>query len=664
MSEIARDAADTGSLALGLTYLILTWQLITLAIHYYKRILMVGFLIAIFPIVMTFYVLDKVGDGKSQSFTKWNKEFIVNVFIQSFHAIVYIFVVGTVYSAKDPSGMYDYVLVITGATFLFTGEEIVKKIFSQESPSVKSLASTAAGAMATAMAVKGVATAVTKPVTSTVGAVNRVRTASAQAKAAGVKLNVADKLGLFTATSAPNAGLRLDGAKAEMARIDADTSLSDAEKTAQKAEVTRVANAAAAVNNPQSRSAQELADAYRVLQQAKGTQIGDAVMNGSNMNLSQAQLDDMAAMQSEAAAMAAAGTDKVEIDRHLQMRLGYTLSGMSEEDQKRYKRMLLADMALRGAARYPNPKQSAHDEIEATMRELDAAAGSFVLGNQNGSKSDRRDLKDETHALAESYFGNGRYPTKQEKALARSVLVLQHRGAGVYSAEEYLDHLSRITSFEGAEGIDQEAAKKLVGTLDVDPEILQQAFATRLANDPHVKKTQSLEVKIKDALSHSGGEGDREGYYDDEVSPQELLSAMAIPGEKARAAKLQEIEDRIASARINANEVESSAISDVAADLLAEESAELEYNVLTEGELDTTTEYFEGHTREEYLEAQRRAKRNVVLSFIGGDIDTHDSLMEGMGFERKGDPTASYSDEYIRNQQAKNAHFYGDHPNK
>ena len=70
MSEIARDADETGSLALGLTYLILTWQLITLAIHYYKRILMVGFLITIFPIVMTFYVLDKVGDGKSQSFTK------------------------------------------------------------------------------------------------------------------------------------------------------------------------------------------------------------------------------------------------------------------------------------------------------------------------------------------------------------------------------------------------------------------------------------------------------------------------------------------------------------------------------------------------------------------------------------------------------------------
>lgn len=664
MSEIARDADETGSLALGLTYLILTWQLITLAIHYYKRILMVGFLISIFPIVMTFYVLDKVGDGKSQSFTKWNKEFIVNVFIQSFHAIVYIFVVGTIYSSKTPGGMYDYVLVITGATFLFTGEEIIKKIFSQESPSVKSLAATAAGAVAVAAAVKGTAKAVTAPVTGTVGAVNRIRTASAQAKAAGVKLNVADKLGLFTAASAPNAGLRLDGAKAEMARIDADTSLSEQEKADQKAEVTRVANAAAAVNNPQSRSAQELADAYRVLQQAKGTKIGDAVMNGSNMNLTQSQLDDMASIQSEAAAMAAAGTDKVEIDRHLQVRLGYTLAGMSEEDQKRYRRMLLADMALRGASRYPDPKQSAHDEIEATMRDLSNAAGSFVIGNQQGSKSDRRDLRDETHNLAESFFGNGRYPTKQEKALARSVLVLKHRGAGVYSAEEYLDHLSKITSFEGDDQIDQEAAKKLVATLDVDPEILQQAFATRLATDPHVKKTHSLETKINQALSHSGGEADREGYYDDEVSPQELLSVMGIASEKERAAKLQEIEDRIASARIAAGEEERTAISDIAADLLAEESADAGYNVLTEGELDTTTEYFEGHTRDEYLEAQRRAKRNVVLSIIGGSMDEHDELMEGMGFERKGDPTASYSEEYMRNQRARDAHFYGDNPNK
>ncbi len=665
MSEIARDADETGSLALGLTYLILTWQLITLAIHYYKRILMVGFLIAIFPIVMTFYVLDKVGDGKSQSFTKWNKEFIVNVFIQSFHAIVYIFVVGTIYSAKTPGGMYDYVLVITGATFLFTGEEIIKKIFSQESPSVKSLAATAAGAMAVATAVKGAAKAVTAPVTSTANAVNRVRTASAQAKAAGVKLNVADKLGLFTATSAPNAGLRLDGAQAEMARIDADTSLSDQEKADQKAEVTRVANAAAAVNNPQSRSAQELADAYRVLQQAKGTPIGDAVMNGSNMNLTQAQLDDMSAMQSEVAAMAAAGTDKVEIDRHLQLRLGYTLAGMSEEDQNRYRRMLLADMALRGASRYPNPKQSAHDEVEATMRELSGVAGSFAFGSKSAGKDERSDLRREATEFAKSmYLGKEGGPTDHEKDLARSVLIIKRRGAGVYDASEYMSHLNKIMEAEKDGTIDPEVAQKMISTLDVDPEVLRHALAARLQGDPSIAANKNTRTQAAAIVSEMAGDASREGYFDDEVSAHELLSAMSIEDESARNAKLQEIEDRIASARVAANEVESSAISDIAADLLAEESADVGYNVLTEGELDTTTEYFEGHTREEYLEAQRRAKRNVVLSFIGGSMDEHDSLMEGMGFERKGDPTASYSEEYIRNQQAKNAHFYGDHPNK
>ena len=651
MSEIARDADESGSLALGLTYLILTWQLITLAIHYYKRILMVGFLITIFPIVMTFYVLDKVGDGKSQSFTKWNKEFIVNVFIQSFHAIVYIFVVGTIYSAKSPSGMYDYVLVITGATFLFTGEEIIKKIFSQESPSVKSLAATAAGAMAVATAVKGAAKAVSAPVTGTVSAVNRVRSASAQA--------------LFTASSAPNAGLRLDGAQAEMARIDADTTLSDQEKADQKAEVTRVANAAAAVNNPQSRSAQELADAYRVLQQAKGTKIGDAVMNGSNMNLTQSQLDDMASIQSDVAAMAAAGTDKVEIDRQLKLRLGYTLNGMSEEDQTRYRRMLLADMALRGAARYQDPKQSAHDEIEATMRELSGVAGSFAFGSKSGGKDERSDLRREANEFAKSmYLGREGGPSDHEKDLARSVLIMKRRGAGVYDASEYMSHLNKILAAETDGSIDPEVAQKMISTLDVDPEVLRHALASRLQGDPSIAANKNTRTQAAAIVDEMTGDASREGFFDDEVSAHEVLSAMTIEDESARNAKLQEIEDRIAAARVASNGTERAAVSDLAADLLAEDSAEVGYNVLTEGEIDTTTEYFEGHTREEYLEAQRRAKRNVVLSFIGGDIDTHDSLMEGMGFERKGDPTASYSDAYIKNQQARNAHFYGDHPNK
>ena len=96
MAMIANDANQTRRLALSLAYIILTWQLITLILHYYKRLFMVGFLIAIFPLVAMFYALDKIGDGKSQAFDHWNKEFMLNVLIQSFHAVVYVFVCGSI----------------------------------------------------------------------------------------------------------------------------------------------------------------------------------------------------------------------------------------------------------------------------------------------------------------------------------------------------------------------------------------------------------------------------------------------------------------------------------------------------------------------------------------------------------------------------------------
>ena len=51
---IANDANESGKLAIAIVYLILTWQLTTLLVHYYKRVFMVGFLIAIFPLVAMF----------------------------------------------------------------------------------------------------------------------------------------------------------------------------------------------------------------------------------------------------------------------------------------------------------------------------------------------------------------------------------------------------------------------------------------------------------------------------------------------------------------------------------------------------------------------------------------------------------------------------------
>ena len=55
---------------------------------YIKRMLTVGFLIVIAPLITITYSIDKMGDGKSQALNAWLKEFIYNVLIQTFHCII------------------------------------------------------------------------------------------------------------------------------------------------------------------------------------------------------------------------------------------------------------------------------------------------------------------------------------------------------------------------------------------------------------------------------------------------------------------------------------------------------------------------------------------------------------------------------------------------
>ncbi len=57
---------------------------------YLKRVLMVGFLIMIAPLITVTYGIDKAGDGKAQAFSIWMKEFVVNVLIQPLHALIYL----------------------------------------------------------------------------------------------------------------------------------------------------------------------------------------------------------------------------------------------------------------------------------------------------------------------------------------------------------------------------------------------------------------------------------------------------------------------------------------------------------------------------------------------------------------------------------------------
>lgn len=93
---------------------------------YLKRVLMVGFLIVISPLITITYSIDKVGDGKAQSFFVWFKEFAVNVLIQPLHAIIYLVFILTANEIAKTAPL----LALAFLLAMGTVEKMVKHVFN------------------------------------------------------------------------------------------------------------------------------------------------------------------------------------------------------------------------------------------------------------------------------------------------------------------------------------------------------------------------------------------------------------------------------------------------------------------------------------------------------------------------------------------------------
>lgn len=116
----------------GLTlmmYSIIYWCMLFLIFKflwtYMKRLLMVGFLIIVSPLITITYAIDKVGDGKAQAFSIWMKEFVMNVLIQPLHALIYMVFVLTANQIAATSPIIALALLFS----LGQVEKMVKVIF-------------------------------------------------------------------------------------------------------------------------------------------------------------------------------------------------------------------------------------------------------------------------------------------------------------------------------------------------------------------------------------------------------------------------------------------------------------------------------------------------------------------------------------------------------
>ena len=125
------------SIMIGITFIFL--------FNYIKRMITVGFLIMISPLITITYSIDKMKDGKSQALDTWLKEFTYNVLINPFHCIVYmVFVTISLGLMENARSIGSAVLAVIMITFIFKAEDIVKKIFNFQSSSLQSVISSAA----------------------------------------------------------------------------------------------------------------------------------------------------------------------------------------------------------------------------------------------------------------------------------------------------------------------------------------------------------------------------------------------------------------------------------------------------------------------------------------------------------------------------------------
>ena len=136
-STMKSRAGETYRVVYVLVWYIMIYQLVVLLVVYYKRLVFVGVLIVIYPLAVMVYAIEKLmGIDKPKSFSTWLKEYLVNVFIQTIHALVYIMLVEAglrVYEDDEDN----WLLFLFAVLAIFPMEGIVKAIIGMKAKSAE-----------------------------------------------------------------------------------------------------------------------------------------------------------------------------------------------------------------------------------------------------------------------------------------------------------------------------------------------------------------------------------------------------------------------------------------------------------------------------------------------------------------------------------------------
>lgn len=168
LSSLSPLSGFTG-IASTLIYIMMIFQTLKFLFIYLKRMITIGFLIIISPLITITYSIDKIGDQRAQALNTWMKEFCYNILIQPFHCIMYLAFAGVIFKliggadilenvlsgvlsfipsseAGGNNSLATGILAIMCLKFVDDGEKIIRKIFGFEKAS--SLESTVAATAA------------------------------------------------------------------------------------------------------------------------------------------------------------------------------------------------------------------------------------------------------------------------------------------------------------------------------------------------------------------------------------------------------------------------------------------------------------------------------------------------------------------------------------
>lgn len=186
--DLAMGPMGIGSLVATFVYCMIIFQTIAFMLTYIQRMLKVGFLLIISPLISITYSIDKIGDGKAQALNTWLKEFVYTILIQPFHCIMYLAFVntamrllgtGTITYSEGIKGIFNSlangqfnqltngVLAILCLKFINDGEKAIRKIFNfQDDSSMTSMAAGAAVGMAALSNAKKIGSTTAKGINS------------------------------------------------------------------------------------------------------------------------------------------------------------------------------------------------------------------------------------------------------------------------------------------------------------------------------------------------------------------------------------------------------------------------------------------------------------------------------------------------------------------